>query len=57
MHFQRSIFKQNFVVKHFCLSFSQPNTVFKDTLTFHTVNTHFNFATGLSLALAITART
>lgn len=57
MHFQRSVFKQNFVVKHFCLSFSQPNTVFKDTLTFHTVNTHFNFATWLSLALEITART
>ena len=54
---KREVSKQLCFVNHSYVSSSQPNTAFRDNLTSQTVNTLFNFATGLSLALRITART
>ena len=53
----QDVSKQLSFVNHSYVSSSQPNTAFRDNLTSQTVNTLFNFATGLSLALRITART
>ena len=53
----QEVSKQLCFVNHSYVSSSQPNTAFRDNLTSQTVSTLFNFATGLSLALRITART